>query len=124
MRLWLEFMLAFLSPAIVWADVAGTWAGALKYPNGTLQIVLHISGPDSKLKATGDSPDQGNWGGPVTSISLSGPTLSFTMETADAKFSGDQMADGTIQGTFVQHGVGLPLVLTRSGKPAATITAA
>jgi hypothetical protein len=113
-RLWLGFLLATLSPAMALADVAGTWAGVLKYPNGTLPIVLHISGPDSKLEATSDSPEQGNWGGPVTSISLSGPTLSFTMDPADARFSGDVMANGSIQGTFVQHGVGLPLVLTRS----------
>jgi hypothetical protein len=94
--------------------VAGTWEGVLKFPAQTLRIVLHISGDDNDLKATNDSPDQDSWGGKVDSITLAGRVITFAIRQLDVGFIGDLMPDGTIAGTFKQHGTGLPLVLARS----------
>src|ERR1700733_5964521 len=53
--------LASLPPAAQ-AELAGDWAGVITFPQQPLHFVLHISGPDSSLKATHDSPDQnGVW---------------------------------------------------------------
>jgi len=103
-----------LCPVPGMAQMAGTWEGSLKFPARLLRIVLHISGEDNDLKATGDSPDQGNRGGKVDSITFSGRSLNFSIPPLDVRFNGDLMSDGTIVGTFTLHGTGLPLVLTRS----------
>jgi hypothetical protein len=107
-------LLAMLSPVMAWADVAGIWEGTLGFSTRTLRIVLHISGPDSNLTATDDSPDQDVFGHRVDAISMTGPTLQFTLKGLGVQFTGDLMADGSINGTFVQRGVGIPLVLKRS----------
>jgi hypothetical protein len=103
-----------MCPVLGMAQMAGTWEGSLKFPARPLRIVLHISGEDNDLKAAGDSPDQGNWGGKVDSIAFSGRSLSFSIPPLDVRFKGDLMSDGTIVGTFMQHGTGLPLILARS----------
>jgi len=94
--------------------IAGTWEGVLKFPSQTLRIVLHISGDDNDLKATHDSPDQDVWGGKVDSIALAGRVVTFSIRPLDVGFIGDLMPDGTVVGTFKQHGTGIPLVLARS----------
>lgn len=103
-----------LFPVSSHAGVAGTWEGALKFPAQTVRFVLHISGTDDHLTTTFDSPDQGAWGFKVDSITLSGPVLTFIVRRGDIAFAGNLMSDGTIVGTFTQHGTGIPLVLARS----------
>jgi hypothetical protein len=106
--------LVILSPVLGRAGVAGDWAGVLTYPQQSLHIVLHVTGPDNALKATTDSPDQGGYGTPVRSITLTGSTLQFTIPYLDVRFSGDVNSNGTIVGTFAQRGTTVPLVLERA----------
>ena len=118
MRLPFAALTALAFPALVFpnmghAAIAGDWAGVLAFPQNTLRFVIHVSGPDNALRAIVDSPDQGMAGGGVDSIALSGSTLSFAIQHLDVKFSGDVNTNGTIVGTFVQRGTGVPLVLTR-----------
>jgi beta-lactamase regulating signal transducer with metallopeptidase domain len=94
--------------------LAGDWAGVLNLPNTSLTTVLHITGPDSDLKATNDSPSQRMFGVPVPSIVLSGSTLEFAIPFIDVKFKGDVLPNGTIAGTLTQRGTGFPLVLART----------
>lgn len=110
----LPVVLALLSPALGIAGVAGDWAGVLSLPQGPLHIVLHVTGPDTGLKAANDSPDQKVFGAPVTSITLSGSTLQFSISRIDVQFSGDVIADNSIVGTFTQRGMSVPLVLERA----------
>ncbi len=114
MKALIRLVLFFLCPVLCLAEVAGTWEGVLKFPAQTLRIVLHISGDDNALKATNDSPDQDVWGSKVDSIALAERVLTFAIPRIDVRFSGDLMPDGTIVGTFKQHGTGLPLTLARS----------
>ncbi|MGD1072162.1 MAG: hypothetical protein ABSB15_18700 [Bryobacteraceae bacterium] len=107
-------LLAVLCPGLALADVAGTWEGVLNFPAQTLRIVLHITGPDNDLKATGDSPDQDTYRTPASAITFTGATLNFEFERLDVKFTGDLLSDGSITGTFVQHGNGVPVVFRRS----------
>jgi len=94
--------------------IDGVWEGVLKLPVLTLRIVLHISGSDTGLKATYDSPDQLSFGKAVDSLSFQGSTLTFEISRIDVRFTGDLLADGTISGEFVQRGNGVELVLARS----------
>ncbi len=85
MKALIRLALFFLCPVLSLAQVAGAWEGVLKFPGQTLRIVLHISG-----------------------------VFTFAIRRVDVGFIGDLMPDGTIVGTFKQHGTGLPLVLARS----------
>ena len=117
MRLLFIALTALAFPILGHAAIAGDWAGVLTFPQSTLRFVIHVSGPDNSLRATVDSPGQGTAGGSVDSIALSGSTRSFAIQYLDVKFSGDVNTNGTIVGTFVQGGTGVPLVLTRTIAP-------
>jgi hypothetical protein len=114
MRLLFIALTALAFPILGHAAIAGDWAGVLTFPQSTQRFVLHVAGPDNSLRAIADSPGQGAGGSFVDSIALSGSTLSFTIQYLDVKFSGDVDSNGTIVGTFVQDGTGVPLVLTRT----------
>ncbi|HUI77729.1 MAG TPA: hypothetical protein VLY24_07420 [Bryobacteraceae bacterium] len=117
MKLLISVILAVSSPVLATADLAGDWIGVHNTPQGPHHIVLHVTGADTALKATTDSPDQGVYGVPIPSITLSGPTLQFRVPVFDVTFSGELHSDGTIAGTFSQHGLATPLVFERSAVP-------
>ena len=106
------------------AGVAGDWAGVLTFGQESLHFVLHVTGPDAALKATHDSPDQKAFGIPVPSITFSDSTLQFSVPLTDVKFSGLLYPNGSIVGTFIQHGTGVPLVLERTASVPRVIPAA
>lgn len=114
MKYLVSFVLAILSPVIAAAGIAGDWAGVLALPQRSVPFVLHVTGPDSELKAT-----HGPARAPVPSITFSGSTIQFGIPLLDVTFSGDLLANGTIVGTLLQHGKGLPLVLERVAAPSA-----
>ena len=115
MKLSVSFFLAILSPVGATAGIAGDWAGSLALPQRSIPFVLHITGPYTELKAT-----HGPAGAPVPAITFFGSTLQFGIPLLDVTFSGDLLANGTIVGTFLQHGKGLPLVLERVAGPSVT----
>lgn len=55
--------------------LAGAWSGVLEAMH--LTMVLHLSGSDSHLSGTIDSPCQNSYGIPITSINRSGKSLTF-----------------------------------------------
>jgi hypothetical protein len=95
------------------AAVAGDWAGVLQFPQGSLRLVLHVSGPDEDLHATVDSPDQNASGIPVDSISRTDDKVAFRIDRLAVRFTGTYSGD-TIRGTFTQQGLDVPLSLARS----------
>ena len=58
MKLMLCLALVTSLSVVANAEIAGDWMGVLSLPRQTVHLVLHISGPDSELKATRDNPDQ------------------------------------------------------------------
>jgi hypothetical protein len=94
--------------------IAGDWIGSHETPQGPRRIVLHVSADDNALRATSDSPDQGVYGIPVPSVSFDGLTFRFSIPRLDVQYSGVIHADGSIAGTFVQHGTATPLVFERA----------
>jgi hypothetical protein len=113
-KLRIGFVVALLFPALGMAGVAGDWAGVVTFGQESLHFVLHVTGPDAALKATHDSPDQRAFGIPVPAITFSDSTLQFSIPLNDVKFSGLLYPNGSIVGTFIQHGTGVPLVLERT----------
>jgi uncharacterized protein len=102
-------------------EITGDWQGTLKAGGGELRLVLHVNkGADGSLKATLDSIDQNANGIPVTSISLQGAKLNFTVDSVHGSYEGTVSADSkSIDGTWTQ-GQPLPLTFERTAKPPTT----
>lgn len=111
-------VLAILSPALAQAEIAGDWVGVLTISRGDLHTVMHITGPDTELKATSDSPDQGLYNVRVPSISFSDSTLRYSIPVYDIEYSGVLNGNGSIVGSLTQHGSSRTLVLERSNDAA------
>ncbi len=93
----------------------GDWEGALDAGPAVLHLVMHITTYDDGMTATLDSPDQRNFGLPMTSIVRDGATLRFEMKQMAASYSGTIDAGlASITGTWMQVGNSLPLAFTRS----------
>jgi pimeloyl-ACP methyl ester carboxylesterase len=95
----------------------GLWQGTLKVPGGELRIVFHINkAADGKLSATIDSPDQSANGIPVEECALKNGKLTLAANTIGGAYEGTMKNDSTIDGTWSQAGIPLPLVLKRIEK--------
>jgi hypothetical protein len=83
-----------------------------------IRMVLHFSkNKDGTLKAVADSPDEGAYGLPVTSIALEGSKLTFKIPSAHGSYNGTVAADGkTISGTWRKWWGSLPLDLARTSE--------
>lgn len=99
----------------------GDWQGTLKAGAAELRLALHVSrNGDGTLKATLDSIDQNANGIPVTSISLAGSKLVFTVDAVHGAYTGTLSADSAaISGTWSQ-GPPLPLDFKRATAPLKT----
>ncbi len=105
--------LALFSPVFSWAQLAGNWGGVVTDAQGVHRIALHISGPYTSMKATVNIPDQKVFNAPIESITFLESTLDFYIAEFDARYSGVLNDNGSIVGTFTQHGAETPLVLAR-----------
>jgi len=96
------------------ADISGDWLGALEVGATRLRIVFHITSSPDGLKATIDSPDQNASGLPVSSVQLSGSSLTLESTRLNAVYEGKVSADlSTLEGTWKQGVMELPLKLKR-----------
>ncbi|MDQ2777090.1 MAG: M56 family metallopeptidase [Acidobacteriota bacterium] len=96
-------------------DITGSWQGTL-HAGKDLRTVLKITkGDGGALKSTLYSIDQGGQGIPVTSISLQGSTVKYSIMMIDGSYEGKLSPDGnTMTGTWTQGGHPIPLNLTRA----------
>jgi hypothetical protein len=100
--------------------VVGTWQGSL--PNGMggqIRVVLHVVQEAAGLKATMDSPDQGNQTGiPVEKVAFEKEKFTLDVAVVRGSYEGTlDAAKGEISGTWRQSGQEIPLVL-RKGEAA------
>ncbi len=98
------------------ADLAGDWQGTLSFSGAELRLVLHLTPKeDGTLGATLDSPDQGATGIPVNAVTLTGDSLRLDVAVVRGGFVGVVGEDrASIEGSWSQAGLSLPLVLRRS----------
>ncbi len=117
--LWLIVLAALSGSALCAQDIAGTWQGTL-HANKGFRVVLKISKSDkSGWNARMYSIDQGPEGMPVTSITLRGSTLKFSIDPIHGSYQGKVSADGnSVVGTWTQ-GPPLPLDFQRATKATA-----
>jgi len=94
-------------------DITGKWNGILKVQGTQLRLVFNISQTDNAYNATMDSPDQGAFGIPVTSVSYENSILKLEILTAGIQYEGILEKGNTVVGTFKQRGQSFPLNLTK-----------
>lgn len=111
------FVIGFLiiSIASFAQEVAGTWNGVLVVPNGQLRINFHITATEDGYTATMDSPDQGAYGLPVTSVTYQANEVKITMKDLDLVYTGKltEKSKDLIDGTLVQFGQTIEMDLKR-----------
>ncbi|MGD8816447.1 MAG: hypothetical protein PVJ51_04625 [Acidobacteriota bacterium] len=96
------------------AKVVGTWNGTLSGGGGQVRLVFHIAYADGALGGTMDSPDQGQTGLQLTSVSFDGTTFRADLSYAGAYFEGTLSNDGaSIVGNWNQGGGAAPLTVEK-----------
>jgi hypothetical protein len=107
-----RLLLLWLASPLLKADLAGDWSGTLVFPQGSITLVVHVTGPDSAPRATVDSPDQNLFDVPADSVLRTGDSFGFVVQRYNARFNGLITAD-RIQGTYFQNGQEIPETLFR-----------
>ena len=97
------------------SEYSGNWEGSLNVGGGnSFRLVFHIIQKSDSLSATLDSPDQGAFGIPVSSIIASEDSLRLNVKTINgyylAKFEKENLK---LTGTWSQNGMSFPLDLTK-----------
>ncbi len=104
-------------------SIEGDWQGTLKAGPAELRLALHFtSDGQGGFRGTMDSLDQGGRGIPMSSVSLKGAKLNWSIASIGASYEGQTAAGGSIRGTFTQAGQTFPLDFKRvaaAAKPSA-----
>lgn len=90
----------------------GSWSGKLNVGAMSLTLVLHLKQADGYVKASLDSPDQGAKDIPAVKEYLSDDSIAVKVESIGMTYRA-RLKDGKLDGTFMQNGLTLPLVLTK-----------
>jgi len=100
-------------------DLAGTWLGLLPVPPVPLRLVLNVErDATGGWSGTADSPDQGSFGIPITSIDVTGSQVVVHLDAIGLVITAELSSDGqTLIGTLQQGGDSLPLRLARQAAP-------
>lgn len=95
-------------------DIDGTWTGTLNTGATELHVIFKIVNTQAGLTAQMQSPDQSPVWIPATSVTRVGATLIINLQGWGITFEGEIGGDsGSIDGSFAQGNVKLPLVLKR-----------
>jgi len=95
-------------------DIRGSWNGVLKGQGSQIRLVFNISHTDGDFTSTMDSPDQGAKNIPTSATIVDGKKVIIALDNMQIKYEGVVSDDGsTINGTFNQGPLSLPLNLTK-----------
>lgn len=103
----------FLSMTYSFAQVIGDWKGKLEVQGISLNLIFHISEKGGQLVGTLDVPDQGAMGLPLNDVTFENNVLKVVQAQAGLKYEGTLSAN-TIEGTFSQAGMAIPLTLQKT----------
>jgi hypothetical protein len=96
-------------------DIDGTWTGTLNTGATELHLIFKVVNTQDGLTSQMQSPDQSPIWIPASSVTRVGATLIITMNGLGATFEGAISGDlGSIDGSFTQGNVKLPLLLKRA----------
>ena len=109
-------------------DLTGAWKGTLEVQGMEIPLVFHLSKEGAAYTATMDSPSQGATGIPVDEATWNEGSLTLVVRAAGIKYTGALQGE-TLEGTFYQAGMELPLILRKGevtipGNPDLVTTAA
>ncbi|MBC5861961.1 alpha/beta hydrolase family protein [Flavobacterium turcicum] len=93
-------------------EITGSWQGELDVPGMKLPLIFHIKKEGEKLISTLDSPKQGATNIPVSTTSYSADQLTLELPALGISYSG-KVTNESINGTFKQGGMELPLILSK-----------
>jgi hypothetical protein len=97
------------------SDIDGSWTGAISTGTTELHLIFKIVNTQDGLTAQMQSPDQSPVWIAAFSVTRVGGTLIITMQGIGATFEGAISGDlGSIDGSFTQGNVKLPLLLKRT----------
>ncbi|HPT31444.1 MAG TPA: CocE/NonD family hydrolase [Prolixibacteraceae bacterium] len=95
-------------------SISGDWHSFLKIQGMNLKIDLHLKMDSGKWSGTWDSPDQGQFGIPFTTVSFTPPDLEFTFVPGGISYAGKVDVDyKKITGQFKQGNLNEPLTFSR-----------
>ena len=90
----------------------GAWSGKLSVGAMSLTLVLHLDQEEGFVKVSLDSPDQGAKGLSAVTEYLSDDSLAIKLDNIGMTYRA-RLKDGKLDGTFMQNGLKVPLVLTK-----------
>ena len=93
-------------------EIQGSWGGSLSIQGTQLPLIFNIQKNGDLYQTTLDSPMQGAKGIPIAETTFANNELQIAAQNLNLKFSGLFKGE-TIEGTFVQNGGSIPLILTR-----------
>lgn len=93
-------------------EITGSWQGELDVQGMKLPLVFHIKKEGEKLISTLDSPKQGATNIPVSTTSYTADQLALELPALGISYSG-KVTNESINGTFKQGGMELPLILSK-----------
>lgn len=105
------FIILFATLFVSGQPITGQWSGILKVQGMELTLVFNINETEEGLQASMDSPDQGAFGIPVSTVTLKDSVLMMEVAPAGIRYEGILRGD-TIQGVFIQAGQEFPLNLS------------
>ncbi|MBP1616355.1 MAG: putative dipeptidyl anminopeptidase [Bacteroidetes bacterium] len=105
-------LLIFMTMTATAQSIAGDWKGTLDVQGMKLELIFHVSGSDNNYSATLDVPAQGASGILVDKTEFGDNKISLKVNTAGISYSGE-LKGNSIEGTFQQGGMNLPLTLAR-----------
>jgi len=112
-------LFALMTFAVAQAQVAntttallGAWTGKLDLGTAKLTQVFHFEQKDGFVACTMDSPDQGAKGIGVYKDYLSEDSVALSVQALGMTYRA-KLKDGQLDGTFMQNGLRLPLVLKK-----------
>ena len=101
--------------------VSGIWLGTLPTPGKGLRLQLHLDVSKTPAACAIDSLDQHAEGIPCENVTISGANLALDVAAVHGKLTGTVSSDGnTINGSWSQGPMTLPLVMTRQAAEIAT----
>lgn len=102
----------------VWAqEITGSWSGELAVQGTRLPLVFNISREGDGYKTTMDSPRQGVKDIAIQETRYENGELTISAPSMGLKYTGKLMGENTLEGTFSQGGMSLPLTFQRGVPP-------
>ena len=97
-------------------EITGSWQGELDVQGMKLPLIFHIKKEGEKLISTLDSPKQGATNISVNTTSYIADQLTLELPALGISYSG-KVTNESINGTFKQGGMELPLILAKLNRP-------